>query len=67
MNVSVWDPRFAQTLLGELLAEHLGRDIGGMSDRKALRLFKEVAAGNRAKQLAGETLVPGLAPVLLPL
>jgi phosphatidylserine/phosphatidylglycerophosphate/cardiolipin synthase-like enzyme len=66
LNAAFWDRTTAQALLGELLREHLARDITGMDDRAALRLFREIARENRARLDAGDNTWHGLAFSLRP-
>ncbi|MCP5339618.1 MAG: phosphatidylserine/phosphatidylglycerophosphate/cardiolipin synthase family protein [Sinobacteraceae bacterium] len=66
MNVAFWDERTARSLLSGLLHEHLGRDVSGMDDRAALRLFRSVAAANRRLFDAGRSDWQGIAFDLLP-
>jgi phosphatidylserine/phosphatidylglycerophosphate/cardiolipin synthase-like enzyme len=47
MNASIWDGEVVRALRRGLLARHLALDTAGLDDRAALRLFKDVAAGNR--------------------
>ncbi|MFO1083301.1 MAG: phosphatidylserine/phosphatidylglycerophosphate/cardiolipin synthase family protein [Reyranellaceae bacterium] len=47
MNASIWDGEVVRALRCTLLAQHLALDTASLDDRAALRLFKEVAAGNR--------------------
>ena len=49
MNASIWDPDVARALRCRLLAQHLGVDTSQMDDRAALRLFRDMARGNREK------------------
>jgi phosphatidylserine/phosphatidylglycerophosphate/cardiolipin synthase-like enzyme len=46
MNASIWDADVVRALRCALLAEHLGRDTSTLSDRAAMRLFRETAARN---------------------
>jgi cardiolipin synthase A/B len=61
MNASIWDPELVRALRCELLAEHLGQDTGGIDDRAALRLYREVARENRRRRDAGDFKWQGLA------
>ena len=65
MNAAFWDRETAGALLSELLREHLERDISGMDDLAALRLFRAIAADNRKLLQAGERAWQGLAFSLL--
>lgn len=47
MNASIWDAHAVRMLRCELLAEHLGQDASGLSDRAAMRLYRETAERNR--------------------
>ena len=49
MNASIWDDDVARALRCRLLAQHLGVDTSQMDDRAALRLFRDMARGNREK------------------
>ena len=66
MNAAFWDRKTARALLSELFREHLERDISGMDDIAALRLFRAIAADNRKLFEAGERAWQGLAFSLLP-
>jgi phosphatidylserine/phosphatidylglycerophosphate/cardiolipin synthase-like enzyme len=66
LNAAFWDPNTARALLSELLREHLDKDISGMGDLAALRLFRTVAADNRKLFKTGVHAWPGLAFSLLP-
>lgn len=66
MNAAFWDRETARALLSELLLEHLDRDISGMDDLAALRLFRAIAADNRKLFEVGERPWQGLAFSLLP-
>ena len=66
LNAAFWDRETARALLSELLREHLERDISGMDDLAALRLFRAIAADNRKLFKAGERAWQGLAFSLLP-
>lgn len=61
MNASFWDPEVARALRVELLAEHLGRDTGGLDDRAALALYREIGQANRRKRDTGDADWQGLA------
>jgi cardiolipin synthase A/B len=67
MNAAFWDRRTAHALLGELLREHLDRDVAGMDDRAALQTFRAIARANRRLFDAGESAWLGLAFSLLPI
>jgi len=54
LNASFWHAETTRALRGELLAEHLGRDVSGLADRDALALFREQALANRARRDRGE-------------
>ena len=54
LNASFWHEPTVRELRRELLLEHLGRDTGGLDDRAALRLYREIARQNRARRAAGE-------------
>jgi cardiolipin synthase len=66
MNAAFWDRKTARALLSELLREHLERDISGMDDIAALRLFRAIAEDNRELFNAGDPAWQGLAFSLLP-
>ena len=66
LNAAFWDRETARALLSELLREHLERDISGMDDLAALRLFRAIAADNRKLFKAGESAWQGLAFSLFP-
>lgn len=66
MNAAFWDRNTANTLLCELLQEHLDRDITGMDDRAAMQLFRAIAQENRKHFDVGECAWQGLAFDLLP-
>ena len=66
INAAFWDRPTAHTLLRELLREHLDRDIAGMDDLAALRLFRTIARENRARFDSGDPAWQGLAFTLLP-
>ena len=44
LNASIWHEPTVRALRAELFREHLGRDTGGLSDREALQLFREIAS-----------------------
>lgn len=67
LNAAFWDRDTAFALLRELLQEHLDRDITGMDDRAALKLFRAIARENRGRFDAGDCAWQGLAFSLLPL
>jgi phosphatidylserine/phosphatidylglycerophosphate/cardiolipin synthase-like enzyme len=60
LNASFWDADSVRALRATLLGEHLGRDTGGLDDRAALQLFRELARENRARRERG-ALLDGLA------
>jgi phosphatidylserine/phosphatidylglycerophosphate/cardiolipin synthase-like enzyme len=66
LNAAFWDRETARALLSELLREHLDRDISGMDDLAALRLFRAIAGYNRKLFKAGKPAWQGLAFSLLP-
>lgn len=66
MNAAFWDRETARALLSELFREHLERDVSGIDDLAALRLFRAIAADNRKLFKAGEPAWQGLAFSLLP-
>lgn len=61
LNASFWAPEVVRVLRCELLAEHLGEDTNGLDDRAALRLYREIAAGNRRRRDRGDAAWRGLA------
>jgi cardiolipin synthase A/B len=67
MNAAFWDRKTARALLSELFREHLERDISGMDDIAALRLFRAIAGYNRKLFNVGDPAWQGLAFSLLPL
>jgi cardiolipin synthase A/B len=67
LNAAFWDRPTARGLLRDLLQEHLARDITGLDDGAAMRLFRTIARENRARFDAGEGAWQGLAFSLLPL
>jgi cardiolipin synthase len=66
MNAAFRDRKTARALLSELFREHLERDISGMDDIAALRLFRAIAEDNRKLFDAGDPAWQGLAFSLLP-
>lgn len=66
LNVAFWDRNTARTLLSELLREHLDRDISGLDDLAALRLFHVIATDNGRRARDGDSEWQGLAFSLLP-
>ena len=66
MNASIWDAEIVRALRCTLLAQHLAFDTAGLDDRAALRLFKDVAAGNRDRIERREDDWQGLAFALSP-
>jgi phosphatidylserine/phosphatidylglycerophosphate/cardiolipin synthase-like enzyme len=66
MNVSFWEPAVVRALRCSLLEEHLGTSTADFDLRSALRLYREIALGNRRKRDANEHgwhgLVYGLDP-----
>src|SRR3984957_15909752 len=66
MNAAFWDRKTARALLSELLREHLERDISGMDDLAAMRLFRAIAVTNRKLFKAGERAGQSLSFRLLP-
>jgi phosphatidylserine/phosphatidylglycerophosphate/cardiolipin synthase-like enzyme len=65
LNAAFWDRETAFSLLRELLLEHLDRDIDGMNDLTAMRLFREIAKANRDRLDAADPAWQGLAFSLL--
>ena len=65
LNASFWHEEAVRALRGELLREHLGAETGGLDDRAALRLFREIAQANRTRHARGEP-VQGLAVAIDP-
>ena len=66
MNASIWDAAFARELRCALLSEHLATETATLDAREALRLYRRIARGNRARRDAGSTDWPGLAFTLDP-
>jgi phosphatidylserine/phosphatidylglycerophosphate/cardiolipin synthase-like enzyme len=60
MNASFYDPAVVKALRCELFAEHLGEDTSHLDDREALRRYREIAAENRIRQIAGDPDWQGL-------
>jgi phosphatidylserine/phosphatidylglycerophosphate/cardiolipin synthase-like enzyme len=65
LNASLWHGPTVRALRRELLLEHLGADTASLDDRRALRLYREVAHANRARWVRGERL-QGLAVAIDP-
>ena len=65
LNVSFWDRDTAQRFRNDLFREHLGVDVSHLSDKEALKLFKETAKENTLRRVRGEKL-QGLAFQLAP-
>jgi len=61
MNVACWSPQFAKLLRTELFREHLDRDVTGVDDLIAFRMFREVALENRRRFCEGHQDWQGLA------
>jgi cardiolipin synthase len=61
MNAAIWDRKVVRALRCELFSEHLGRDTGGIDDRAALRLYREIAQENRRRRDANDSRWQGLA------
>jgi phosphatidylserine/phosphatidylglycerophosphate/cardiolipin synthase-like enzyme len=66
MNAAFWDRKTAGAVLSELFREHLEKDISGLDDIAALRLFRAIAEDNRKLFNAGDPAWQGLAFSLLP-
>jgi phosphatidylserine/phosphatidylglycerophosphate/cardiolipin synthase-like enzyme len=66
MNASIWDADVTRALRGTLFARHLGVDTGHLDDRAALRLFQDIARGNRSRMERREADWQGLAFALSP-
>jgi phosphatidylserine/phosphatidylglycerophosphate/cardiolipin synthase-like enzyme len=66
MNASVWDAAVTRDLRCRLFARHLGVDTSAMDDRTALRLFQDIAAGNRRRMARRDGDWQGLAFALAP-
>ena len=47
MNASIWDAVVARDLRHRLFAQHLAIDTAALDDLAALRLFRDIARGNR--------------------
>lgn len=60
MNCSFHDPQVARGLRCELMAEHLGRDVGAFDDRAAMALVRDTADANRYRLDTGATDWQGL-------
>ena len=65
LNAAFWDRNTARALLCELLREHLDKDISGMDDLAALRLFRTIATANGKAYRAGSPTWQGIAFNLL--
>ena len=61
LNAAFWDQKTARALFSELLREHLDREVSGMDELSALRLFRAIAADNGKLFRAGEPAWQGLA------
>jgi cardiolipin synthase len=61
MNASFYDPPVVKALRCQLFAEHLGEDTSHLGDRAALRRYREIAAENRLRKIAGDHNWQGLA------
>ena len=61
LNVSFWDPEVVRALRCQLLSEHIGQETAHLDDRAALRLYQQVAKGNRRKRDWGDFEWQGLA------
>ena len=64
MNASIWDTEVARALRCELLAEHLGQDTSGLSDRAAMQRLRETAERNGIAMKNGDAGWQGLAVTL---
>jgi phosphatidylserine/phosphatidylglycerophosphate/cardiolipin synthase-like enzyme len=65
LNATFWHADTARALRAELLREHLDVDTSGLSDREALRRFREAALANSERRARGEPL-QGLAYAVVP-
>jgi cardiolipin synthase A/B len=66
MNASIWDEAVARALRCTLFTRHLGVNTAHLDDGGALRLFQDIARGNRVKMERREPDWQGLAFALLP-
>jgi len=66
MNASIWDPVVVRALRCQLLAEHLDQDTNALSDREALRLYRQIALRNRLANENNDDAWQGLAFALDP-
>jgi cardiolipin synthase len=66
MNASIWDPDVVRSLRCQLLAEHLDQDTNSLSDRAALRLYRQIALRNRLANERNDDAWQGLAFALDP-
>jgi cardiolipin synthase A/B len=66
MNASIWDAGVTRALRETLFAQHLGVATAHMDDRTALRLFRDIARGNRVKMEKRAPDWQGLAFALSP-
>ncbi|MBN1382598.1 MAG: phosphatidylserine/phosphatidylglycerophosphate/cardiolipin synthase family protein [Deltaproteobacteria bacterium] len=56
LNASFWDKDAARGFMNDLLKEHLVMDVSHMTDREALKFFKETARENTMRRVRGEPL-----------
>jgi cardiolipin synthase A/B len=61
LNVAVYDPDAASTIMWELFREHVAKDVSGLDDLRAVQLFKQMARHNRDAHERGEPGWQGLA------
>ena len=66
INASIWDPALTRRLRSELLAEHLGQDVGHLDDRASMELMKRASLSNRKSLVDGSGGWRGLAVALDP-
>ncbi|WHT49678.1 phospholipase D-like domain-containing protein [Sporosarcina thermotolerans] len=66
MNVAFWDQEMAQTLLSELLQEHIDYDVSELDHLTALWLFAKTVHDNRRLYEEGNLSYQGIAFQLLP-
>lgn len=66
MNAAFWDREMAQTLLSELLREHIDHDVSELDNLAALQLFAKTVRNNRLLLEKGDMNWKGIAFQLEP-
>jgi cardiolipin synthase len=66
MNAAMWHRDTVQTLLRELLLEHLNHNVSRMDDLAALQLFRRIAQANLGRFATGDPAWQELAFALPP-